>query len=111
MRKAGVTVAQFNTLAILANTGPQQVSQLAELLGQERTGLSRNLKILEKNRWVNLSPGEDKRFKFISLTTTGKQKLDACIPLWETAQNGAKAKLGDIAEIHNLMNRIKKLAV
>lgn len=109
LKEQGVTSAQFNILAVLINIGPIPVSHLAAQLGQDRTGLTRNLAIMEKNGWVNLHPGEDRRVKIVSLTPKGTQKLDSAIPLWENAQARIQKEFGDLTQIHKLSSKLKTL--
>ena len=103
----GLTCAQFNIMAVLINLGPLPVSQLATALSQDRTGLTRNLAIMEKNGWVQFQPGTDRRVKQVSLTQQGTAKLDAAIPLWEEAQNSIKEHIGGLEIIHSVARKLK----
>ncbi len=72
LRDAGIKPTQFTILATLANTGPIQLTQLADRLLLERTGLTRNLNILERNAWIEIRPGEeDSRQRVVSLSRKG----------------------------------------
>ncbi len=107
LKMVGLTSAQFNIMAVLINLGPLPVSQLAAALSQDRTGLTRNLAIMENNGWVQLKPGTDLRVKQVSLTRQGTAKLDAAIPLWEEAQNSVQEHIGGLEKIHSVARKLK----
>lgn len=87
LREAGIKPTQFTILAALANVGSVPLSKLASALSIERTGLTRNLNVLERNGWVKIEAGEnDARQRVISLSQAGYEQLDRAIPYWEKAQ-------------------------
>ncbi len=87
LRQAGIKPTQFTILAALANSGPVQLTQLAEQLVLERTGLTRNLNVLERNGWVQIDTGmNDSRQRMVSLSKMGYAQLDQAIPYWQQAQ-------------------------
>lgn len=95
LREAGIKPTQFTILAALANTGPVQLTQLAEKLSLERTGLTRNLTVLERNGWIRADVGaEDSRQRVISLSAEGFAQLDAAIPFWKKAQTEIADQVG-----------------
>ena len=86
LRPCGLSAAQ---LAILAAVDVGEVTSIAELskrLGMDRTTLSRNLKPLEKARWIRLGAEGWKRSKTVEVTSEGRQRLARATALWETAQ-------------------------
>lgn len=98
LREAGIKQTQFTLLAALANTGPIAMTQLADLLALERTGLTRNLNVLQRQGWITVESGvEDTRQRIVTLSEHGFDKLDQAIPYWQKAQqimagsNGAGA--------------------
>lgn len=112
LREAGIKPTQFTILATLANTGPLQLTQLANALLLERTGLTRNLNILERNEWIETRAGEeDSRQRVVSLSKKGYKQLDHAIPYWKKAQkviakemgqesiNGLRSTLNEMTEI------------
>ena len=95
LREAGIKPTQFSILATLANTGPIQITQLADKLVLERTGLTRNLNILERNAWIEIRPGEeDSRQRVVSLSRKGYMQLDRSIPYWQKAQKAIAKDMG-----------------
>ena len=95
LREAGTKPTQFSILAALANTGPIQLTQLADRLLLERTSLTRNLNVLERNGWVQLQTGiEDSRQRVVSLSKKGYEQLDHAIPHWKKAQKAIANEMG-----------------
>jgi len=94
LRPLGLRVSQFNILAIIAQTGPISVSDLANKLGMERSALARNLKLIARDSFVAVSHGDDRRMRLARLSAVGKRKLDEALPIWNRAQEDLVAKLG-----------------
>lgn len=86
-RPIGLTSGQFSILAALNQDDPVSLGQLADILGLERTTLTRNLAALELAGLVRSQHGDtDKRVRGLSLTASGLAKLKVAMPLWATAQ-------------------------
>ena len=85
---------QFSLLVALSSAGLVTISRLAEAMAMDRTTLTRNLKPLEREGLVKIVPGPDRRTRAVTLTSSGKKKLLAALPLWEQAQNYMAEKLG-----------------
>ena len=95
LRQAGIKPTQFTILAALANTGPVQLTRLADRLLLERTGLTRNLNVLVRKGWVRVQTGEeDSRQRVVSLTDEGYEQLDHAIPFWQKAQSALADEMG-----------------
>lgn len=109
-REVGLTSSQFNVLSVLANTGPLPISQLAQRMLQDRTGLTRNLSIMEKKQWVRYEPCEDQRIKKAALTKAGYKKLDKAIPLWEAVQATVSKQLSGLEGLKSNLHALKKLS-
>ncbi len=60
----------------------------------DRTTLTRNLKPLEKQGFLQIQPGQDQRMRVISLTDEGQAALAKALPLWEIAQARVLEQLG-----------------
>lgn len=70
------------------------VNELAEVLGMDRTTLTRNLKPLEREGCLRSDPGQDRRTRVVSLTTEGEAALAKALPLWRQAQTHVEETLG-----------------
>lgn len=86
LRPHGLRSTQFSVLAALSQMGPTPVSDLAEVLGLERTTLSRSASLLERNGWVETAPSEDARERRLVLTESGLGRLKEALPAWARAQ-------------------------
>jgi len=89
----GLRTTQFTVLATLVQTGPLSISELAEILGLERTTLSRNLRLIENRGWIRALAHNDQRVRKMALTPKGKKKAAAALPIWRRADAGAEKVL------------------
>ncbi|MFN2098683.1 MarR family winged helix-turn-helix transcriptional regulator [Altererythrobacter sp. MF3-039] len=107
--RVGINVGQFATLATLAAMGETTISELAEALELERTALTRNLSVLERNGLVSSRAGEDRRERRISLSAQGSKSFADAVPLWERAQSYAIDAMG-ARNASALLDQMNKLA-
>ena len=109
LREAGIKPTQFSILGALANTGPIQLTQLADMLLLKRTSLTRNLNILQRNTWIKIQPGEeDSRQRVVSLSTNGYKQLDLALPYWQKAQKSIAKDMGldTMTELKSTLNEM-----
>jgi DNA-binding MarR family transcriptional regulator len=106
MGPIGLKHTQFSLLAILSYGEQQSISTLAELLGLERTSLTRTLRPLESQRLVERTDEGYRRQKMIRITAAGMEKYEQGLPLWQAAQARLNARLtGDErAQLHALLD-------
>lgn len=95
LRPVGLRATQLSLLMALEQAGSVTITTLAELLLMDRTTLPRDLKPLERNGWVSITPGKDRRKRFIALTPDGQQLLNTALPLWEQAQVRVQEYMGE----------------
>ncbi|TKJ86251.1 MarR family transcriptional regulator [Paenibacillus sp. PK4536] len=95
LRPVGIRATQLSLLMALEQTGSVTITSLAEVLLMDRTTLPRDLKPLERNGWVSITEGKDRRKRFIALTPEGKELLDRALPLWEQAQTRVQDYMGE----------------
>ncbi len=94
LKPSGLRATQFTLLAVLNNRGPMPLTQLADIVVVERTTLSRNLKPLERDGFVDSRPTADQRVRELVITRKGREVLKKAIPHWQEAQNRLRKKLG-----------------
>lgn len=92
---AGLTLTQYSLLANLVRRAPPTVHSLAEVMGMDRTTVTRNLKPLLARGLLELTVGEDRRSKCVSVTPAGQATWSAAKALWRAAQSEIQARLGD----------------
>jgi len=88
LRPFGLRATQFSVLAALAQAGPLPLSKLAEILGLERTSLTRIAGVLERDARISVTQGDDERVRVLDITTTGKRVLASALPAWKRVQDG-----------------------
>lgn len=94
---AGLKPTQFSVLAALRMGRHRDLTHLAELLGLERTSLLRALATLGASGF--LTPGH-------VLTEAGQARFAAALPLWQAAQDGVAAELGDQASAITILEQL-----
>ena len=94
MQPSGIRATQFTILSQLMLRGEMPVGRLAGLLGMERTTLTRNLALLEAERWISTKPGEDPRARMIAITAQGRGTVRRSFPYWSKAQAEVGKLLG-----------------
>ena len=107
LRPHGVRITQFTILANLILRGATPVAALAEALGVDRTTLTRNLALLERNGWIETRADEsDARTHLISATAKGRAVARDALPGWREAQSAVAAAIGgaDAAMLARLAN-------
>jgi len=101
----GIESTQFSLLVAIRLAGPVPMTRLATLLGLERTTLTRNLDVLERQNLVELSVGTDARSHLVDLTDGGRETVDRTLPRWQAAQKAAADLLGkaDFSALQNAL--------
>ena len=95
LRPVGLRATQLSILMALEQSGSVTITSLSEILLMDRTTLPRDLKPLERQGWVSITEGEDRRKRFIALTPEGRDLLKRTLPLWEQAQIRIRDYMGD----------------
>jgi DNA-binding MarR family transcriptional regulator len=86
LRPTGIRGTQYSLLVVLKIVGSVLVTELAEKIVMDRTTLSRNLEVMEKQGLVSVTPGEDRRTRKVMITEMGSAVLLDAYPLWQQAQ-------------------------
>jgi DNA-binding MarR family transcriptional regulator len=94
MQKSGLRATQFTILSQLMLRGEMPIGKLADILGMERTTLTRNLTLLEQRKWVSIEAGDDPRSRVIAITTMGRGAVRRGFPYWSQAQAHVGKMLG-----------------
>jgi DNA-binding MarR family transcriptional regulator len=86
LRPAGLRATQFTLLVAAELHGEALISELAETLALERTSLTREIKLLEEQGLVSITPGEDRRARIVAVTEEGRKALALGYPRWREVQ-------------------------
>ncbi|MEJ7805359.1 MAG: MarR family winged helix-turn-helix transcriptional regulator [Telluria sp.] len=89
----GLKTTQYSVLANAARAA-LPVAELADILGLERTTLTRNLKPLLEAGWVELNSGADSRQRFVTITAAGRDMLKLAYVAWRRAQTEFETLMG-----------------
>lgn len=87
LRPHGLRSTQFSVLAALALRGPTGRGHLADMLGLDRTTLTRSAATLERQGWIETRETPDGRERPLALTESGRRALDAALPAWKEAND------------------------
>ena len=85
LRPLSITTSQMNVLAVTAKYEPASPSQVGQWLHMEKSTLSRNVELLRKHGWIEITPGRGRSHQ-LRLTARGKRVMEQGMPLWEKAQ-------------------------
>ena len=111
LRPAGLTNGQFSLLMALNRPEPATVSEVAVLLGADRTTLTAALKPLVRRGLAQISADEgDSRVRRIAPTADGRAALAAALPLWTRTHAALEAELGQ-ADPERLRRDLRSLSI
>lgn len=105
LKPAGLFSTQFTLLAAISSQDKATITELSQALIMDRTTLTRNLNPLHKNGWVEVTLGQDKRKKILSLTPSGKKVLSQAMVYWKAIQKQVVKTLGK-GNWDDLMNQL-----
>jgi len=89
-----LSIAQFSLLQAIARKQAITHAGLGSLLGLDQTTVSRSLATLGRLHWVRLAPGDDRRERRVTLTSTGKLQLRRAERAWRRAQARLRRQYG-----------------
>jgi DNA-binding MarR family transcriptional regulator len=92
---SGLKATQLSLLMTVLLQEKANLTQLANMLGMDRTTLSRNIRLLEQKGMITVSSGADRREQCIDLTDKGREAVNLAIPLWEKAQAEVVDRFGE----------------
>jgi DNA-binding MarR family transcriptional regulator len=93
LRPVNLRITQYSVLAYLASQGESRVRDLGAGLHLEETTLTRSLRPLEEQGWVQSRAGDDRRERYVSITRAGQKLLDRARPLWAEAQTRMRERI------------------
>ena len=97
LRPTGLTHGQFSLLMALNRPAPASTSEVAALLGADRTTLTAAFKPLLRQGLVEAGADTgDSRVRRIALTAEGKARLADALPLWVDAHAALETELAGV---------------
>jgi DNA-binding MarR family transcriptional regulator len=92
---SGLRTSQYGILAKLKRRGPMTINELAAELVIDRTTLGRNIRPLERDGLIAITPGQtDRRVKELRLTAIGDERLQETRQAWIEAQQRFETGFG-----------------
>jgi DNA-binding MarR family transcriptional regulator len=104
-KSSGLLSTQLGVLDVICNIESIRISDLAEKQGMDRTTLTRNLSVLERQGYIKISSGNDHRTRIITATHKGRSAVTKTIPLWNDVQRNVKQEMGETSW-HELMQNL-----
>jgi len=94
-KSSGLLSTQLGVLDAICNADSIKISDLAEKQGMDRTTLTRNLAVLERQGFIKISSGKDQRTRIVTTTQKGRNAVANAIPLWNDVQRTVKQQMGE----------------
>ena len=94
MQESGVRSTQFAILVGIAKLQPVAMGTLANVLMLDSSTLTRSLRLLQKERMIEISKRSQMRRRFLKLTLSGQKALQRSLPLWRAAHQRFLAEVG-----------------
>jgi DNA-binding MarR family transcriptional regulator len=94
LRPSGLRITQFSLLTVIGRRGTPSITELADAAVMDRTTLTRNLGVLEREGLIRLTAGQDARVREVTLTPAAKEKLALARSGWAKAQAHMSDTLG-----------------
>jgi DNA-binding MarR family transcriptional regulator len=105
--------AQFSLLFALSRRPGASQAPLGRALGLDKTTMSRNLRLMQRNGWIEPVLTDDRRERGYRLTPAGGKILSATKPGWMRAQNKLRGALkpGEWETMLNVFGRVAAAAL
>jgi DNA-binding MarR family transcriptional regulator len=94
-RSSGLLSTQLGVLHVIYKSDSIRISHLAKELGMDRTTLTRNLSVLQRQGFIKISSGKDNRTRIVTITNKGRTTIAKAIPFWNDVQNKVKEQMGE----------------
>ncbi|MDO4650113.1 MAG: MarR family winged helix-turn-helix transcriptional regulator [Eubacteriales bacterium] len=106
--ESGLTMSQYYLLRKLAKLENANITVWAKEADLERTTMVRNVKVLEKHNFIELTEGSGKTY---CLSDYGREALEIAIPIWEKKQQEMEEFLGtdDIEALLRIASKLNHL--
>lgn len=94
MQESGVRSTQFAILVGIAKLQPVAMGTLAKVLMLDSSTLTRSVRLLQKEKMIEISKRSQMRRRFLKLTPSGQKALQRSLPLWRAAHERFLAEVG-----------------
>jgi DNA-binding MarR family transcriptional regulator len=104
IKSSGLLSTQLNVLDVICNSNSIRISDLAAKQGMDRTTLTRNLSVLERQGFIKISSGKDHRTRIVTATQKGRSAVAKAVPLWIEVQRKVKQHMGEDVWLNLIQN-------
>ena len=94
-KSSGLLSTQLGVRDFISNNDSIRISDLAKKQGLDRTTLTRNLSVLERQGFIKISSGKDHRTRIVTATQKGRSAVAKALPLWNEVQVKVKQQMGE----------------
>jgi DNA-binding MarR family transcriptional regulator len=106
-KSSGLLSTQLGVLHAICKSESIKISDLANELDMDRTTLTRNLSILERQGFIKISTGKDHRTRIVTATTKGRTAVTKALPLWNEIQRNVRQEMGE-NKWHDLIENLSQ---
>ena len=109
---SGLKITQYMLLQdILSGDEEKSITSLSQELDLDRSTTGRNLRVLERDGFVLLGTGNDRRERVVRVTEKGRQAVACAYPFWQQAQTAVAATLGRerLDELRALLSHLEEI--
>src|ERR687898_868788 len=103
-KSSGLLSTQLVVLDAICNNDSIRISDLAKQQGLDRTTLTRNLSVLERQGFIKISSGRDHRTRIVTVTQKGRSAVAKAIPLWIEVQRKPQQQMGEDVWLNLIQN-------
>ncbi len=111
LQSVGIKCTQFTILRIIDYKQQTTSLELIDIMHMDQTTLSRSLKPLIRDGFIDVTPGEDRRYKLLSLSPSGTRIFKRALKAWQAAQDDIRSRLTkkQLAELLSVSDAIAAL--
>jgi DNA-binding MarR family transcriptional regulator len=110
LAEVGLEPTQYTLLVACTLVDRPTVGQLADSFAMDRSGLARNIAVLETRGLLKVSPGKDRRTRRVELTPLGHRTFAEAYPLWRAAQSEIEKQFGR-ERLEHLISELRALTL
>jgi len=102
----GLKITQYSLLSYVVKLGPLRAGELAAAMQLDASTLTRNLRPLLQQGWVQMQAGDDARSRVVEATEAGRALREQAQRAWKRAQLALNERLGTarVAALHTLLD-------
>lgn len=102
----GLKITQYSLLSHVLHLGPLRTGELAAAMQLSPSALSRNLRPLLAQGWLEVAAGADARSRVVAITAAGREQRGKAQRAWKRAQLDFNQRLGveRVARLHQLLD-------